>query len=184
MASPPPAPATVHQSTTTAPANTSPLQISWNTQDAAVLQGYRRAYHLDTPAAFKNPLSHVVLNQGIGRLSPTMARKKDKRRVKKEQLALAVRKNFNAQAVTETNCIVDWIYTVKNQGRSAYIEADQHILTEAQTKSSASDSHRNENESEHAHLHRTFRSFTSIPWPRYGTEPLHHFIMSISIGQA
>jgi histone deacetylase complex subunit SAP30 len=95
-------------------------QISWSTQDAAVLQGYRRAYHLDTPAAFKNPLSHVVLNQGIGRLSPTMARKKDKRRVKKEQLALAVRKNFNAQAVTETNCIVDWIYTVKNQGTSAH----------------------------------------------------------------
>ncbi|KAF2684580.1 hypothetical protein K458DRAFT_431490 [Lentithecium fluviatile CBS 122367] len=91
--------------------------ISWGTQDAAVLQGYRRAYRLDTPAAFKNPLSHVVLNQGIGRLSPTMARKKDKRRVKKEQLALAVRKNFNAQAVTETSCIVDWIYTVKNQDK-------------------------------------------------------------------
>jgi histone deacetylase complex subunit SAP30 len=99
--------------------NYSLLQISWNTQDAAVLQSYRRAYHLDTPTAFKNPLSHVVLNQGIGRLSPTMARKKEKRRVKKEQLALAVRKNFNAQAVTETNCIVDWLYTAKNQGKSA-----------------------------------------------------------------
>lgn len=107
-------------------------QISWGTQDATVLQGYRRAYHLDTPAAFKNPLSHVVLNQGIGRLSPTMARKKDKRRVKKEQLALAVRKNFNAQAVTETNCIVDWIYTVKNQGGARPSAASRYDkLTEA-----------------------------------------------------
>jgi histone deacetylase complex subunit SAP30 len=55
-----------------------------------------------------------------------MARKKDKRRVKKEQLALAVRKNFNAQAVTETNCIVDWIYTVKNQGASRSLPAWRH----------------------------------------------------------
>ncbi|PVH94260.1 hypothetical protein DM02DRAFT_196883 [Periconia macrospinosa] len=89
----------------------------WDTQDITVLQSYRRAYRLDTQPAFKNPLSHVVLNQGIGRFSPTMSRPKSKTRVEKSQLALAVRKNFNAQAVSETNCIVDWIYTVKNQDK-------------------------------------------------------------------
>lgn len=92
--------------------------MSWNTQDNAVLQGYRRAYRLDTPSAFKNPSSHIILNQNIGKLSPTMARSKAKRRVEKSQLSLAVRKNFNAQAVSETNCIIDWMYTAKNQGES------------------------------------------------------------------
>ncbi|KAJ4288435.1 hypothetical protein N0V90_011670 [Kalmusia sp. IMI 367209] len=91
--------------------------MSWNTQDHAVLQGYRRAYRLDTPSAFKNQGSHIVLSQGIGRLSPTMARSKSKRRVEKSQLSLAVRKNFNAQAVSETNCIIDWMYTVKSQDK-------------------------------------------------------------------
>ncbi|KAL5451544.1 hypothetical protein PMIN05_000454 [Paraphaeosphaeria minitans] len=91
--------------------------MSWNTQDHAVLQGYRRAYRLDTPSSFKNPGSHIVLSQGIGKFSPTMARPKSKRRVEKSQLSLAVRKNFNAQAVSETNCIIDWMYTVKNQDK-------------------------------------------------------------------
>jgi len=94
--------------------------MSWNTQDHAVLQGYRRAYRLDTPSSFKNPGSHIVLGQGIGKFSPTMARPKAKRRVEKSQLSLAVRKNFNAQAVSETNCIIDWMYTVKNQGESIH----------------------------------------------------------------
>jgi hypothetical protein len=90
--------------------------MSWNTQDHTLLQGYRRAYRLDTPSSFRNAGSHIVLGQGIGKLSPTMARPKAKRRVEKSQLSLAVRKNFNAQAVSETNCIIDWMYTVKNQG--------------------------------------------------------------------
>jgi hypothetical protein len=45
-----------------------------------------------------------------------MARPKTKRRVQKEQLALAVRKNFNALGVNETDVIVDLLYKVKNQG--------------------------------------------------------------------
>jgi hypothetical protein len=57
-----------------------------------------------------------VLNQGIGRMSPTMARPKAKRRVHKDQLALAVRKNFNALGVTESHVIVDWLYKSKHQG--------------------------------------------------------------------
>ena len=90
--------------------------MAWSKQDSSLLQGYRRAYHLDTPSAFKHPLSHIVLGNGIGRFSPTMARPKAKRRVQKEQLALAVRKNFNALGVNETDVIVDLLYKVKNQG--------------------------------------------------------------------
>lgn len=93
--------------------------MKWTSQEPAVLQGYRRAYRLDTPSTFKNPLSHVVLNQGIGRMSPTMARAKSKRRVYKDQLAMAVRKNFNALGVNESDVIVDWLYKTKHQG--AYI---------------------------------------------------------------
>jgi histone deacetylase complex subunit SAP30 len=91
-------------------------QMKWTTQEPAVLQGYRRAYRLDTPSTFKNPLSHIVLSQGVGRMSPTMLRAKSKRRVHKDQLAMAVRKNFNALGVNESDVIVDWLYKTKNQG--------------------------------------------------------------------
>lgn len=45
-----------------------------------------------------------------------MARRKDKRKVGKEQLALAVRKNFNDAAVNEIDVMVDLLYKVRNQG--------------------------------------------------------------------
>lgn len=122
------------------------LQIKWASQESSVLQGYRRAYRLDTPSAFKNPLSHVVLSQGIGRLSPTMARPKPKRRVHKDQLALAVRKNFNALAVTESDVIVDWLYKSKHQGTDCEGTACMwRRLTLVQTKNSEFDLRRNGN---------------------------------------
>jgi histone deacetylase complex subunit SAP30 len=46
-----------------------------------------------------------------------MARSKAKRRVQKETLAMAVKKSFNAGAVSESDVIVDWLYKSKNQGR-------------------------------------------------------------------
>lgn len=45
-----------------------------------------------------------------------MARKKEKRRIAKEQLALAVRKHFNGAAVNEIDVVVDLAYKVRNQG--------------------------------------------------------------------
>lgn len=45
-----------------------------------------------------------------------MARQKEKRRVAKESLALAVRKHFNSAAVNEIDVVVEVIYRVKNQG--------------------------------------------------------------------
>ncbi|KAF2877379.1 hypothetical protein BDV95DRAFT_601785 [Massariosphaeria phaeospora] len=90
--------------------------MKWSSQDASVLRDYRRAYRLDTPSSFKNPLSHVVLGSGIGQYSPTMSRPRTKRRVHKDQLALAVRKNFNALGVNESDVIIDLLYKVKNNG--------------------------------------------------------------------
>ncbi|KAF2748865.1 hypothetical protein M011DRAFT_476236 [Sporormia fimetaria CBS 119925] len=91
--------------------------IQWSSQDRELLHGYRRTYGLNTPSCFKNPLSHAVLGQGIGRYSPTMARPKSKRRVTKDHLALAVRKNFNANGVHEQDVLVDLLYRVKNQDK-------------------------------------------------------------------
>lgn len=45
-----------------------------------------------------------------------MARRKEKRKVSKEQLALTVRKNFNAAAVNEIDVMVELVYKVRNQG--------------------------------------------------------------------
>jgi len=47
-----------------------------------------------------------------------MCRKKQKRKVGKEQLALAVRKNFNAAAVSEVEVMVGLLYKVRHQGMS------------------------------------------------------------------
>jgi hypothetical protein len=46
-----------------------------------------------------------------------MARPKDKRRVSKDNLALAVRKDFNAAGVSEQEVVTAFLYTVHNQGK-------------------------------------------------------------------
>jgi hypothetical protein len=56
-----------------------------------------------------------------------MARKKEKRRISKEQLALAVRKNFNAAAVNEIDVVVELVYKVRNKGRSSSIEEVERL---------------------------------------------------------
>ncbi|KAI9876019.1 MAG: hypothetical protein M1830_007534 [Pleopsidium flavum] len=77
--------------------------MAWSTLDNTVLHSYRHAYRLNTPSAFSRSMNQIILsNPGIGRYSPTMARHQDRRRVSKEQLALAVRKNFNALAIHES----------------------------------------------------------------------------------
>ena len=87
--------------------------------EAPVLNAYRHVYRLDTPAAFSSTLNQMVLsNPSIGRHSPTMARRKNKRRVSKEQLALAVRKNFNGLGVQESEVVVDFLYKVRWQDKN------------------------------------------------------------------
>lgn len=57
---------------------------------------------------------HWVLSNpsGIGKYSPTMARRKQARRQTKEQLATTVRKHFNGVGIQENDVIVDFIYKV------------------------------------------------------------------------
>ena len=45
-----------------------------------------------------------------------MARQKDKRRVSKDYLALAIRKDFNASTVSENEAVTSFLYAVHNQG--------------------------------------------------------------------
>ena len=47
-----------------------------------------------------------------------MAWNRDRRRVSKEHLALAVRKHFNATSASEPEVVSSFLYTVYNQGMS------------------------------------------------------------------
>jgi hypothetical protein len=97
----------------------SPLQMSWQTAPLSLLNTYRVSHNLPTPAAFTSPYRQALLsNPGIGRQSPTMARRKEKRRISKEQLALAVRKHFNSAAVSEIDVVCESLYKVKEKGGS------------------------------------------------------------------
>lgn len=93
--------------------------MSWNTTPLSLLNTYRVSHHLSTPAAFTSPLNHALLaNPGIGRQSPTMARRKEKRRVSKDQLATNVRKHFNGAAVNEIDVVVELVYKSKNKDKA------------------------------------------------------------------
>lgn len=113
-------------------------QISWVSEDLSLLQDYRSSHRLEAPSAFKNPLGHAILGRGIGKYSPTMVRKKNERRISKEQLATAVRKNFNALAVSESEVIVDLLYKVKMQGTCPWHSAR---LAQKTRRTSSNDTH-------------------------------------------
>jgi len=93
--------------------------LQWKTFDTSVLHGYRYDYRLQTPAAFKESYNQLVLSRSpIGRMSPTMARRKDERRQSKEQLANAVRKHFNSIGVSENEVVVDFMYKVHHADKN------------------------------------------------------------------
>lgn len=46
-----------------------------------------------------------------------MMKQRERKKIPKEQLALAVRKHSNGLAVNESDVLVDFIYAVRNQGR-------------------------------------------------------------------
>jgi transcription elongation factor Elf1 len=94
------------------------VQMAWSTTPLSLLNTYRVSHNLSTPAAFTSPLNQALLvNPGIGRQSPTMARRKDKRRVSREQLATNVRKHFNGAAVNEIDVVVELVYKSRNKGK-------------------------------------------------------------------
>jgi histone deacetylase complex subunit SAP30 len=90
--------------------------MDWQKEDTKLLHRYRSAYHLPVPSAFQNPMANCILNSGIGPSSPTMARVKNKRRIRREELAMIVRRNFKEAPVIENECLVDLIYRVKVKG--------------------------------------------------------------------
>lgn len=83
-----------------------------------MLHGYRYVHRLDTPPAFISSYSQRMLTRpDVGQHSPTMARHRARRRTGKDVLALAVRKDFNAAIVLESELITSFIYAVQNQGK-------------------------------------------------------------------
>ncbi|RPA74528.1 hypothetical protein BJ508DRAFT_33885 [Ascobolus immersus RN42] len=102
--------------------------INWDDIPLSALHRYRHAYRLPVPSA-SAPYANTVLSQGLGQysvsrvggigiVSSTGITGVKKRRTAKEALATAVRKNFNAQGISEGEVIVSFLYAVKNQGES------------------------------------------------------------------
>lgn len=99
-------------------------QINWASLELSVLHAYRQAHRLQTPSAFSSSYNQRILSrQGIGWSSPTMAVHKDRRRVSKDALALAVRKDFKDAMVQESEAITSFLYSVHNQGEQSTIES-------------------------------------------------------------
>lgn len=93
-------------------------QMQWSTLDPEILQAYSHAYQLNTPPAFISDYNQLMLTgPGIGRFSPTMARRREKRRQSKDQLSNTVRKHFNGLGIQENEAIVEFLYKVKWQGK-------------------------------------------------------------------
>lgn len=92
-------------------------QMQWSTLDPEILQAYSHAYELKTPPAFTSDYNQLLLTgPSIGRFSPTMARRREKRRQSKDQLSNTVRKHFNGLGIQENEAIVEFLYKVKWQG--------------------------------------------------------------------
>ncbi|KFY00024.1 hypothetical protein O988_03554 [Pseudogymnoascus sp. VKM F-3808] len=90
--------------------------MQWSTLDPEILQAYSHAYRLNTPPAFISDYNQLMLTgPGIGRFSPTMARRREQRRQSKDQLSNAVRKHFNGLGIQENEAIVEFLYKVKWQ---------------------------------------------------------------------
>lgn len=104
------------QTTPTGQQEDGTLKINWSSFDTSVLHAYRHMHRLDTPPAFISSYNERMLTRpGIGQHSPTMARHRARRRIGKEVLAKAVKKDFNAAIVRESELITSFLYAVQNQ---------------------------------------------------------------------
>ena len=96
--------------------------MNWTAVDDSFVRTYRNSYRLKGPTAFRSPLNAALLTvAGIGRQSPTTARRRDKRSTSRENLISTVRKHFNGLAVNETDVVVDFLYKVKTDGKKLLI---------------------------------------------------------------
>ncbi|CCC08202.1 hypothetical protein SMACR_01750 [Sordaria macrospora] len=101
--------------TTTKESEASNPGLQWPAFERDVLHAYRRAYRLQTPTAYANPVHQWVLTQpgSVGLYSPTIARRKEYRRQSKDQLTSTVRKHFNGLGVQENDIIVDFLHKIR-----------------------------------------------------------------------
>ncbi|KAL9532298.1 hypothetical protein SMMN14_04606 [Sphaerulina musiva] len=103
----------------TGPAPQPAAGMQWEQMPRTVLEVYRVAHNLDTPASFTSPRNQALLtNPGIGRHSPTMRRAKHNQRQSEVKLATQVRKHFNAAAVNETEVVAGMQYVAKNKDKA------------------------------------------------------------------
>ncbi|EGO59948.1 hypothetical protein NEUTE1DRAFT_116711 [Neurospora tetrasperma FGSC 2508] len=118
-----PHPTTTTTITTTTTSTTTTTQsetsnsggLQWPAFEREVLHAYRRAYRLQTPTAYANPVHQWVLTQpgSVGLYSPTIARRREYRRQSKDQLTSTVRKHFNGLGVQENDIIVDFLHKIR-----------------------------------------------------------------------
>lgn len=57
-----------------------------------------------------------------------MSQHKDRRRVSKEHLALAVRKDFNAAAAHEQEIVTAFLYSIRNQGMTLLSQGGNAVV--------------------------------------------------------
>ncbi|KAF8464026.1 hypothetical protein BDZ91DRAFT_641857, partial [Kalaharituber pfeilii] len=89
--------------------------MDWSTVPISVLHRYRHAYRLRVPSA--SPFyNHLILSQGVGKRTPSRAGYTLASGL--GGLATVVRKNFNAQPINESDVIVNFLYSVKNQDKT------------------------------------------------------------------
>lgn len=104
--------------------------MSWTAIDTSVLNAYRQSHRLKIPPAFGSSHNFEILSRpGIGQYSPTMARPKERRRVSKERLLLAVKKDFNNASANELESVASFLYVVRNKGIALLPEKQFIVLT-------------------------------------------------------
>lgn len=90
--------------------------------DASTLNTYRQLRRLQIPPPFGSAFNQRILcRPGVSRRSPTMARHAERRKISKEQLALAVKKDFHDQMLNELESITNFIYSIRNQGDHQFL---------------------------------------------------------------
>ncbi|KAI4229182.1 MAG: hypothetical protein L6R36_001031 [Xanthoria steineri] len=87
--------------------------------DTSVLNAYRLLHRLRLPSAFGSGFNERVLGRaGVCRRSPTMIRHKARQKSNKEQMALAVKKDFNDAMINELDSIAIFLYSIHNKDKS------------------------------------------------------------------
>ncbi|KAL8670756.1 MAG: hypothetical protein Q9168_004717 [Polycauliona sp. 1 TL-2023] len=93
--------------------------LDWSKMDTSILNAYRRIHRLELPPAFGSGFNERILGRaGVCRRSPTMIRHKARRKTTKEQMVLAVKKDFNDAMINELDSITTFLYSIHNKDKS------------------------------------------------------------------